>query len=183
GIRDTGARVRPGTNRTLRFDGRPSVTIPAGSTVTSDRVKLAVPALSDLVITLYLPTTTLPSTSHPQAATGYLSDTGDFTKDLDVLGQAAVKYVILLEGINDIGLGGPDVTADQVIAGYGELIDRAHASGLKIFGGTLTPAEGNPYPFYKPYDESKRQAINQFIRESGAFDAVLDFAAAVSDPA
>ena len=275
GIRDTGARVRPATNRTLRFAGRPSVTIPAGSTVTSDRVKLAVPALSDLVITLYLPTTTLPSTSHPQAATGYLSGAGDFTKDLDgavfqttvrqwffldavevlvrsdagaivafgdsiidgagstydantrwpdflarrlvaankpfgvlnqgingnkvlnsllgdsalvrfdrdVLGQAAVKYVILLEGINDIGLGDPDVTADQVIAGYGELIDRARAAGLRIFGGTLTPAEGNPYPFYKPYDESKRQAINQFIRESGAFDAVLDFAAAVSDPA
>jgi lysophospholipase L1-like esterase len=91
--------------------------------------------------------------------------------------------VILLGGINDIGLGNPDVTADQVIAGYHELIDRAHAAGLTMFGGTLTPAEGNPYPFYSTYDESKRVAINQFIRESGAFDGVLDFAAAVSDPA
>ena len=118
-----------------------------------------------------------------QVLNSLLGDSALVRFDRDVLGQAAVKYVILLEGINDIGLGNPDVTADQVIAGYGELIDRAHASGLKIFGGTLTPAEGNPYPFYKPYDESKRQAINQFIRESGAFDAVLDFAAAVSDPA
>ncbi len=274
GLRDTGARVRPGTDRTLRFGGQSTVAISVGSTVTSDPVELAVPALSDLAITLYLPTETLPSTSHPQAATGYLSGAGDFTKDLDgasfqasvrqwffldavevlvggeagaivafgdsiidgagstydantrwpdflarrlvaarqpfgvlnqgingnrvlnsllgdsalvrfdrdVLGQAGVKYVILLEGINDIGLGNPDVTADQVIAGYRELIDRAHAAGLKIFGGTLTPAEGNPYPFYESYDESKRLAINQFIRESGAFDAVLDFAAAVSDP-
>jgi lysophospholipase L1-like esterase len=103
--------------------------------------------------------------------------------DRDVLGQAGVKYVILLEGINDIGLGNPDVTADQIIAGYRELIDRAHARGLAIFGGTLTPAEGNPYAFYKSYDESKRRAVNQFIREGGAFDAVLDFAGAVSDPA
>src|SRR5262249_3918783 len=103
--------------------------------------------------------------------------------DRDVLGQAGVKYVILLEGINDIGLGNPDVTADQVIAGYRQLIDRAHAAGLKIIGGTLTPAEGNPYPFYRAYDESKRQVINQSIRDSGAFDAVADFAAAVSDPA
>ena len=47
----------------------------------------------------------------------------------------------------------------------------------------MTPAEGNPYPFYKSYDESKRQAIKRFIRESGAFDGVVDFAAAVSDPA
>src|SRR5439155_2690626 len=83
GIRDTGARIRPDTGRTLSFDGQPSVTIPAGSTVTSDPAKLALPALSDLTITLFLPMMTLPSTSHPQAATGYLSGAGDFTKDLN----------------------------------------------------------------------------------------------------
>lgn len=273
GLTDTGARVRRGTMRRLRFDGRRTVTIAPGSTATSDRVDLAVPALGDLSVTLFLPAATLPSTSHPQAATGYLSSAGDFTDDpadtafssrvrqwffldavdvvapnaraivafgdsiidgtgstfdanrrwpdflarrliaahepfgvlnqgingnkvlnsllgdsalvrfdRDVLGQAGVEYVVLLEGINDIGLGSPDVSADQVIAGYRQLIDRAHAAGLKIFGGTLTPAEGNPYSFYKPYDESKRQAINQFIRTGGAFDAVIDFAAAVSDP-
>src|SRR5262249_26781309 len=273
GIRDSGASVRPPVRR-LRFNGQRSIAVAAGATVTSDPVDLTVPALSDLAITLYLPTATLPTTSHPQAATGWVSGAGNFTGDRgasafsttvrqwffldavdvrapgsasaivalgdsiidgtgstydantrwpdflaqrlvaaerpfgvlnqgidgnkvlnsllgdsalvrfdrDVLGQAGVKYVILLEGINDIGLGDPDVSADQVIAGYQELINRAHAAGLKIFGGTLTPAEGNPYPFYKPYDESKRVAINQFIRESGAFDAVVDFAAAVSDP-
>jgi lysophospholipase L1-like esterase len=274
-IRDTGPRVLPATQRTLRFGGQTALSIPAGSTVTSDPVGLPLPPLSDLAITLYLPTITVPGTSHPQAATGYLSGPGNFTRDVDgaafqtplrqwffldavdvlapgdaaaivafgdsiidgtgttydanrrwpdflarrlvaadepfgvlnqgingnkvlnsllgdsalvrfdrdVLGQSAVEYVILLEGVNDIGLGNPDVTADQVIAGYLQLIERAHAAGLKIFGGTLTPAEGNPYPFYKPYDESKRQAINQFIHKSGAFDAVIDFAAAVSDPA
>ncbi len=93
-----------------------------------------------------------------------------------------MKYVILLEGINDIRLGNPDVTADQIIAGYRELIDRAHAHGLTIIGGTLTPAADNPYPFYAPYDEAKRLAVNQFIREGGAFDATVDFDQAVSDP-
>jgi lysophospholipase L1-like esterase len=112
-----------------------------------------------------------------------LGDSALVRFDRDVLDQAGVKYVILLEGINDIGLGNPDVTADQVIAGYRELIDRAHAAGLRILGGTLTPAEGTPIPFYAPYDESKRVAINDFIRDGGAFDAVVDFAAAVTDPA
>ncbi|MBM4246392.1 MAG: hypothetical protein FJ148_21790 [Deltaproteobacteria bacterium] len=101
--------------------------------------------------------------------------------DKDVLGQAGVKYVILLEGINDFGLGNPDVTADQIIAGYWELIERAHAADLEIFGGTLTPAEHNPFSFYEPYEEAKRIAVNRFIRESGEFDAVIDFAAAVED--
>src|SRR5262249_4925312 len=100
-----------------------------------------------------------------------------------VLGQAGARIVILLEGINDIGLGNPDVTADEVIAGYRELIARAHAGGLAIVGGTLTPAKDNPYPFYRPYDEAKRQTINEFVRDGRAFDAVIDFAAAVSAPA
>ncbi len=86
-------------------------------------------------------------------------------------------------GINDIGLGNPDVTADQIIAGYRELIDRGHAHGLTIIGGTLTPAAHNAYPFYEPYDEAKRLAVNQFIRESGAFDGTVDFDRAVDDPA
>ena len=275
GIRETGASIRPETERTLSFDGQPSVTVPAGETATSDAVALAVPALSDLAITLYLPSPTVPTTSHPQAATGYLSGSGDSTDaidgapfqmtmrqwffldsvevlapsdagaivalgdsiidgagttydantrwpdflarrlvvanknlgvlnqgingnkvlnsllgdsalvrfDKDVLGQAGVKYVIMQEGINDIGLGNPDVTADQIIAGYHELIDRAHAAGLKMFGGTLTPAEGTSIPYYKSYDESKRQAVNLFIREGGAFDAVVDFDLAARDPA
>src|SRR5438309_11345471 len=77
GIRGTGASIRPDTVRPLSFVGQPSVAVPPGSTVTSDPVALALPPLSDLTITLYLPDTTLPTTSHPQAATGYLSGNGD----------------------------------------------------------------------------------------------------------
>src|SRR5438132_12435865 len=104
-------------------------------------------------------TTTPPEAGSPSGLNSLLGDSALVRFDRDVLGQAGVKYVILLEGINDIGLGNPDVTADEVIAGYRELIDLAHAAGLRIFGGTLTPAEGNPYPFYAPYDESKRAVI------------------------
>src|SRR5262249_19232586 len=68
-----------------------------------------------------------------------LGDSALVRFDRDVLDQTAVKYVILLEGINDIGLGSPIVTADQVIDGYKQLIARAHAAGLTILGGTLTP--------------------------------------------
>jgi lysophospholipase L1-like esterase len=114
---------------------------------------------------------------------GGLGDAGVARVGRDALEQAGVKYVILLEGINDIGLGTPPSSADQVIAGYQQVIDQVHAAGLKIIGGTLTPAEGNPYSFYASYDEAQRVAINQFIRESGAFDAVIDFAAAVTDAA
>src|SRR6266481_6384892 len=71
-----------------------------------------------------------------------LGDSALVRFDRDVLGLTGVKYVILLEGINDIGLGHPDVTADQVIAGYQELIDRAHTRGLIIFGGSPSARRG-----------------------------------------
>src|SRR2546425_788460 len=83
GIRNTGARVLPGTQHPLRFAGQTAISIPGGSTVTSDPVGLTLPPLSDLTITLYLPTLTVPRTSHPQAATGYLSGPGNFTNDVD----------------------------------------------------------------------------------------------------
>jgi lysophospholipase L1-like esterase len=110
--------------------------------------------------------------------------------DRDVLGQPGARFVTLLEGINDIGfptlLGLPAqaVSADQIIDGYRQLIARVHSHGLKIYGGTLTPFEGTIYPGYFTTDgETKRQAINRFIRTSGAFDGVIDFDAAVRDPA
>jgi lysophospholipase L1-like esterase len=110
--------------------------------------------------------------------------------DRDVLGQPGVRFVTLLEGINDIGfptlLGLPAqaVTADDIIAGYRQLIARVHSRGLKIYGATLTPFEGTVYPGYFTTDgEAKRETINQFIRTSHAFDAVIDFEAAVRDPA
>jgi len=107
----------------------------------------------------------------------------------DVLGQAGVKEVIVLEGINDIGFGSSnsplavprvDVTAAQVIAGYQQLIARAHAAGLKIFGATLTPFKGSQH--WTAAREAKRDAINAWIRHGGAFDGVIDFARAVADP-
>ena len=102
----------------------------------------------------------------------------------DVLSIAGVTHVVVLEGINDIGLGGtlaPEVvSSDQIIAGHRQLIARAHARGLKIYGATLTPFEGAFY--FSPEREVKRQAVNEWIRTSGAYDAVIDFDAATRDP-
>ena len=109
--------------------------------------------------------------------------------DRDVLTQTAVSHVVVLGGINDIGLPGalsaPDdaVTADEIIAGLQQLINRAQARRVTIFGGTLTPFEDALYPgYYSPEGEAKRQAVNEWIRTGGAFDAVIDFDAAVRDP-
>lgn len=109
--------------------------------------------------------------------------------DRDVLAQDGVRYVIYLEGINDIGfskLTGPEtaphtnVTAAQIIAGIKQIIAQVHAKGLKIYGGTLTPFQG---AFdYTPAGEAKREAVNHWIRTSGAFDAVIDFDKVVRDP-
>jgi lysophospholipase L1-like esterase len=107
----------------------------------------------------------------------------------DVLDKAGVKYVIVLLGINDIGLSQTParaVTADEIIAGYRQLIARAHDRGLKIFGGTMTPIGGSGYD--PPPDEATspreimREAVNRFIRTGGAYDGVIDFDAAVRDP-
>ncbi|MEJ8821110.1 SGNH/GDSL hydrolase family protein [Variovorax humicola] len=104
--------------------------------------------------------------------------------DRDVLAQAGVKYAIVLEGINDIGLGAlasaEPVTADQLIAGYRQLIARAHQKGVRIFGATLPPFEGAGY--YSAEGEGKRQAVNNWIRTSGEYDAVIDFDQAIRDP-
>src|SRR6266436_2019321 len=87
-------------------------------------------------------TTTPPEAGSPSGLNSLLGDSALVRFDRDVLGLTGVKYVILLEGINDIGLGHPDVTADQVIAGYQELIDRAHTRGLIIFGGSPSARRG-----------------------------------------
>jgi lysophospholipase L1-like esterase len=74
----------------------------------------------------------------------------------------------------------PDVSAAQIIAGYQQIIAQAHAAGLKIFGATLTPFKGAAY--YSDAGEAKREAVNDWIRTSGAFDGVIDFDAVVRDP-
>lgn len=107
--------------------------------------------------------------------------------DRDVLSVAGVTHVIVLEGINDIGrriqpgYTGEGVSAEEMIAGYKQLIARAHARGLKIYGGTIMPFKGAGY--YDAAGEAQRQAVNKWIRTSGAFDGVIDFDAAVRDPA
>jgi lysophospholipase L1-like esterase len=105
----------------------------------------------------------------------------------DALDQPGVRDVIVLEGINDIGLRmGPlhsdsGLTAAQVIAGYQDLIAHAHARGVRIFGATLLPYQGAGY--YSPAGEAVREAVNAWIRTSGAFDGVIDFDAVMRDPA
>jgi lysophospholipase L1-like esterase len=101
----------------------------------------------------------------------------------DVLAQPGISHVIVLEGINDIGMatrGSPTPAAEDLIAAHQQLIERAHARGLKIFGATLTPFEGAAY--FSPLGETRRQAVNTWIRTSKAYDGVIDFDAAVRDP-
>ena len=102
--------------------------------------------------------------------------------DRDVLNRPGVRVVIILEGINDLGGGG--ATAEQVIAGYQEIIRRVHARGIKIIGATLTPSAGTTFGLYgTPETDAKRRTINNFIRTSGMFDGVADFSAVTEDPA
>ena len=104
----------------------------------------------------------------------------------DALDIPGVSAIIVLEGINDIGWAfdangdtGPVSPAD-LIGAYKQLIARAHARGLKIFGGTILPYEDAGY--YHPEGEAVRAAVNDWIRTSGAFDGVIDFEQAVRDP-
>jgi lysophospholipase L1-like esterase len=111
----------------------------------------------------------------------------------DVLAQAGIQAVIVFEGTNDIGqpdtpaassnpcLSRTQVTADEIIAGYKQIITRTHARGLKIFGATILPYQG--FSAWTATGEAKRIAVNQWIRTSGAFDGVVDFDSALRDPA
>jgi len=107
--------------------------------------------------------------------------------DRDVLSVPGVKAVILLEGINDIGRsftpkGSVElVTADALIAADRQIIERAHEHGIRVIGATLTPYKGATY--WSEKGEAVREALNAWIRTSGAFDAVIDFAPTVADKA
>jgi lysophospholipase L1-like esterase len=98
--------------------------------------------------------------------------------DRDVLAQPGVKYLIIMESINDIGratgVTPPDVvTAADIIVGLGQLATRAHTHGIKIIGATLTPFVGAKYQ--TPEGEVMRQAVNQWIRTTNQLDGVIDF--------
>ena len=284
--------IVPGSDRSLTFDGKPTVQIPAGAPMLSDAVDLKIPAFANVAISIYIPGQVTPSTFHllGQRPTS-ISSTGNFTgsesipdakqttswywlsglefwapnettaivtlgdsitdgfgvkpgeyedwpdqladrlarnKDLsaiavdnegiggnrilydgagvsalarfdrDVLAKPGVTEVILLEGINDIGwpnmkpfpmkdgsirknpFTGEAVTANDLSLGMKQIIARAHAHGIKIFGATMTPYKGASY--FTPGGEVVREAVNDWIRSGGAFDGVIDFDAAVRDP-
>ena len=106
--------------------------------------------------------------------------------DRDVLSHPGVKWLMVLEGINDIGTLGAatppatPVTSDALIWVLRQIIDRAHAHGIKVIGCTLTPYEGAGYA--RENGEVIRETVNRWIRTSGAFDSVVDFDAATRDP-
>lgn len=104
--------------------------------------------------------------------------------DRDVLAQPGIEWVVFMEGINDVGLyakaAKDPLTADQLIAAHKQIIERAHLRGIKVIGATLTPFAGASY--YSEEGEAIRVALNEFIRTGKAYDAVIDFDAAVRDP-
>jgi len=111
--------------------------------------------------------------------------------DRDVLAQAGVHWLIVFEGVNDLGglarLG--EVSAaehamrvQRVLAAYEQIITRAHAHGIRVIGATITPYVGSDYYRPGPRSEDDRQAVNSWIRAPGHFDAVIDFDAVIRDP-
>ena len=292
----TGSQIAAGTDRRLTFGGRTSLWIPPGAPALSDPVRLSVPALSDLVISLYLPERTPATTLHGSAfQTNYIA-AGNVTRavsltgarettswyflsgvsvsaspragavvalgdsitdgaittinanhrwpdflarrlqanpslrhlgvlnkgiggnrllyngntrpgttfagigplfgdsalarfDRDVTAQPGARYVIVLLGINDIGQPtsiaplSEQVSVQEMIFAYRQLIARAHERGLRIYGATMTPFQNTTIAgYYTPANEAKRQAANQWIRTSGEWDGVIDFDRAVRDP-
>ena len=111
--------------------------------------------------------------------------------DRDVLAPAAARWVIVFEGVNDLGglaRNGEVAPAEHaalvqcVLAAYQQIVVRAHAHGLRVIGATITPYVGSDYYHPGPLSEADRQAVNQWIRAAGHFDAVVDFDAVVRDP-
>jgi lysophospholipase L1-like esterase len=107
--------------------------------------------------------------------------------DRDVLSQSGVKYLIILESINDIGHAADPVkpydiiTADDLIFGLSQLAERAHTHGIKVIGATLTPYVGAKYA--SPAGEAMREAVNTWIRTTRQLDGFVDFDKATQDPA
>ncbi len=272
--------IRPGSDRTLTFNGKPSVTIPAGALMYSDPVDLDLPPLSDLAVTIRLQGTPNEITTHPAShETSYLTvgdsvsavdlpaavpvehwyflngvdvladasagaivtlgdsitdgskstvnangrwpdglarrlQAGKKTKEIavlnegiggnriihdragpnalarfdrDVLAQSGVRWLVVLEGVNDLGTrisarerNEQAATPDDLIAAYGQIIVRAHAHNIRVYGATILPFEGAHY--YTPDGEADRQTVNRWIRTSGKFDGVIDLDAVTRDP-
>jgi len=277
GIRAKDSEIVAGSDRALTFHGKPGVTIGPGVVLVSDPVDLAVAPVSDLAVSLFLPSETGPPTAHGTGLHNTYIGDGDMTAqssitgtlttqsyywlagvdvmasndaslivafgdsitdgarsdletnhswpallaarlaankrttnlgvanmgiggnrllrdgtgasalarlDNDVLSQPGVKWLMVLEGINDIGRNvttpAEATTADELIAILEQMIERAHTHDIKVVGCTITPYEGANY--YGENGEAVREAVNNWIRTSGKFDAMVDFEAAVRDP-
>ena len=111
--------------------------------------------------------------------------------DRDVLAPAGVHWLIVFEGVNDLGglARKGEVSASEhkamvqrVVAAYQQIIVRAHAHGLRVFGATITPYTDSSYYHPGPLSEADRQAVNEWIRAAGHFDAVIDFDHVLADP-
>jgi lysophospholipase L1-like esterase len=111
--------------------------------------------------------------------------------DRDVLAPTGVRWVIVFEGVNDLGglarngeVAPVEHTAlvQRLLSAYEQIILRAHAHGLRVFGATVTPYAGSAFYHPGPLSEADRQAVNAWIRASGHFDAVMDFDSIVRDP-
>jgi lysophospholipase L1-like esterase len=104
----------------------------------------------------------------------------------DALEQPGVSWITVLEGINDIsgatrpGAPPSDFSADDLVRAYRQMVQRAHARGIRVAGCTITPYAGSSV--FSPAGEAIRQEVNRWIRTSGVFDAVIDFDAATRDP-
>ena len=100
--------------------------------------------------------------------------------DRDVLSQGGVHWLIVLEGVNDIGGGRDGSVATNLIAAYGKMVEQAHARHIRVYGATILPFGGSFYD--NPAHEAARQTVNNWIRTRGRFDMVIDFDAAMRDP-
>ncbi len=109
----------------------------------------------------------------------------------DVLAQTGVRYVVVLEGVNDLGgltrlgvvpIAAHDALVAHILAAYRQMILRAHVHGIEVIGGTITPYAGSDYYHPTARDEQDRNAVNAWIRERGHFDAVIDFDKVMRDP-
>ncbi|MGA1984213.1 MAG: SGNH/GDSL hydrolase family protein [Acidobacteriaceae bacterium] len=112
--------------------------------------------------------------------------------DRDVLAQPGVRFVIVLEGVNDLGMltrdhevtsGEHEALVHNIVSAYQQMALRAHGHGIRVIGATILPYEGSDYYHPGPANEADRQAINRWIRGAKDFDGVVDFDALMRDPA
>jgi lysophospholipase L1-like esterase len=112
---------------------------------------------------------------------GGLGPTATKRFDRDVLNQSAARWVIIFEGVNDIGGDSSGTVAANLIAAFTQFATKAHARNIRVYGATITPFGGNSY--YSASHEAARQTVNSWIRTNSLYDAVMDFDAAARDPA